>query len=163
MGEETKNSIKEKYNTFKKEFKEFALEGLALGAAVGIMLGAALRDVINSFVNDIMTPPISFLTAGIDFTSKYWVLGPNDFETLEMAEEAGAVIIHYGNFINELIAFFITAIILFLIVYQTTKIANRFKKKKETEEVKRRKRLCQYCKTEVHKDATRCPACTSKL
>jgi large conductance mechanosensitive channel len=163
MGKGKKKSIKEKYREFVKEFKEFALEGFALSAAIGIMLGAALRDVINSLVNDIISPPISYLTAGIDFSTKYWVLGSNDFETIELAEEAGAVIIRYGNFINELITFFITAIILFLLVYQITRLASKFKKKKEVEEKKEKKRLCEYCKSEIHKDATRCPSCTSKL
>ncbi len=157
---EKKKLLKKKSQELANEFKEFALGGLALSAAVGIMLGAALKDVINSLVNDILSPPISFLTAGIDFSSKYFVLGQNNFESLEQAKEAGAVVIQYGNFINELIAFLITAIILFLIVYQTSKLTSKFKKEKE---VKKKKRLCPYCKTEVHKDATKCPACASKL
>ena len=83
-------------------------------------------------------------------------------ETAKKAKEAGAIVIHYGNFINEILSFFITAFILFLLVYQTTKLTSKFKKDKK-EEVKKEKRICPYCKTEVHLKATKCPACTSKL
>ena len=162
MKEKKEKTIKEKYEEFAKQFREFALDGLALGTAIGIMLGTALKNVIDSLVNDILTPPISFFTTGIDFSSKYLVLGPNNFETLEQAKEASAIVIHYGNFINEILSFFITAFILFLIVYQTTKLTSKFKKDKK-EEVKKEKRTCPYCKTEVHLKATKCPACTSKL
>jgi len=155
MKEKKEKTIKEKYEEFAKQFREFALDGLALGTAIGIMLGTALKNVIDSLVNDILTPPISFFTTGIDFSSKYLVLG-------EQAKEAGAIVIHYGNFINEILSFFITAFILFLIVYQTTKLTSKFKKDKK-EEVKKEKRTCPYCKTEVHLKATKCPACTSKL
>jgi len=55
------------------------------------MLGGAFRDVISSLVNDILTPPIGYLTSGIDLTDLYWVIGKNDFESLELAKEAGAV------------------------------------------------------------------------
>ena len=155
--------LKKKTKEFVEEFKKFAFDGLALGTAIGIMLGAVLRDVINSLVNDILTPPIAHITSGIDFSSLYFVLGRNNYDSLQEALDAGAVVIQYGNFINEFIAFLITAFILFLIVYQTSKLSSKFKKKKEIEEKMEKKRYCEYCKTEIHKDATRCPACTSKL
>jgi large conductance mechanosensitive channel len=153
--------VKKKVGKLRKEFKNFAFKEATLGAAVGIMLGGAFRDVISSLVNDILTPPIGYLTSGIDLTDLYWVLGKNDFESLELAKEAGVVVIHYGNFISEFISFLITAFILFLITYQGAKIINRMNKKEE--EKKEKKRLCPYCKTEVHPKATRCQACTSKL
>jgi large conductance mechanosensitive channel len=93
----------------------------------------------------------------------YWVLGRNNFESLETAKQAGAVVIHYGNFINEFISFLITAFILFLITYQGARIINKMNKKEEKEKKKEKKRLCPYCKTEVHPKATRCPSCTSQL
>jgi large conductance mechanosensitive channel len=156
-------SVKKKVGKLRSEFKNFAFKEATLGAAVGIMLGGAFRDVINSLVNDILTPPLGYITSGIDFTSLYWVLGKNDFESLELAREAGAVVIHYGNFISEFISFLITAFILFLITYQGAKIISGLNKKKEDEEKEKKKRLCPYCKTEIKPKATRCPACTSQL
>lgn len=155
--------VKKKVGKLRKEFKNFAFKEATLGAAVGIMLGSAFRDVINSLVNDILTPPIGYFTSGIDFTSLYWVLGKNEYESLELAKEAGAVVIHYGNFISEFISFLITAFILFLITYQAAKIISKINKKNEEEKEKEKKRLCPYCKTEIKPKATRCPACTSQL
>jgi large conductance mechanosensitive channel len=153
--------VKKKVSKLRTEFKNFAFKEATLGAAVGIMLGGAFRDVISSLVNDILTPPIGYLTSGIDLTDLYWVIGKNDFESLELAKEAGAVVIHYGNFISEFISFLITATILFLITFQAAKIISKINKKEE--KGKTEKRLCPYCKTEVHPKATRCQACTSKL
>ena len=159
---ERKNTVEKKFSNLKEEFKNFAFKEATIGAAVGIMLGAALKDVITSLVNDILTPPIAYLTSGIDLSSKYFVLGTAQYDSLEIAKEANAVIIYYGNFINSLISFLITALILFLIVYQITRLASKFKKKEEKVQGDL-KRKCSYCKSEIDKDAKRCPFCTSNL
>lgn len=44
-----------------KEFKEFAMRGNVLDMAVGIILGAAFGRIVNSFVSDILMPPIGLL------------------------------------------------------------------------------------------------------
>lgn len=158
--------VKKKVSKFKQEFGNFAFKEATLGAAVGIMLGAAFRDVINSLVNDILTPPIAFITSGIDFTGLFWVIGENNFESLEAAREAGVVIVHYGNFINEFIIFLITSFILFLITYQGAKIVSKINKKEKEEvkkEEKKKTKVCKYCMSDIHLKATRCPECTSKL
>jgi len=120
-----------RWDNIKKEFKEFAFKEATFGAAIGIMIGAALKDVINSLVTDILTPPINFLTSGVDFTNLYFVLGKGRYESLSTAEEAGAVVIRYGNFLNEFISFLITAIILFVLTYQITKLLSKAKKEEE--------------------------------
>ncbi len=120
-----------RWDNIKKEFKEFAFKEATFGAAIGIMIGAALKDVINSLVTDILTPPINFLTSGVDFTNLYFVLGKGRYESLSAAEEAGAVVIRYGNFLNEFISFLITAIILFVLTYQITKLLSKAKKEEE--------------------------------
>ncbi len=125
-----------KWENIKKEFKEFAFREATFGAAIGIIIGAAIKDVINSLVTDILTPPISYVTSGIDFTNLYLALGPEKYESLAAAQEAGAVVIRYGNFLNEFISFLITAIILFILTYQTTKLLSKAKKDKEEAEKK---------------------------
>ena len=154
--------IQKKTKKLTKDFKNFAFKEATLGAAVGIMLGAAFRDVINSLVNDVLTPPIAYITSGIDFTTLYFSFGSGKYESIEQAREAGAVVIHYGNFINEFITFLITAFILFLIVYESTKIIDAFNKKEEEKKSSKEKK-CPYCKSKIHEEATRCPFCTSKL
>jgi large conductance mechanosensitive channel len=128
MGE---RKLEKKFNKIKKDFREFAFQEATFGAAIGIIIGAALKDVINSLVTDILTPPISYVTSGIDFANLYLALGPEDYDSLTAAEEAGAVVIRYGNFLNEFISFLITAIILFILTYQITKLLSKAKKDKE--------------------------------
>jgi large conductance mechanosensitive channel len=133
MGE--KNSQK-KIDEIKEEFKDFAFREATFGAAIGIIIGTALKDVINSLVTDVLTPPISYITSGIDFTNLYLALGPKQYESLTTAEEAGAVVIRYGNFLNEFISFLITAIILFILTYQITSLFSKAKKETGKEKKK---------------------------
>jgi|LDZT01.1.fsa_nt_gi large conductance mechanosensitive channel len=132
MGEKSEK----KFDEIKKEFKDFAFREATFGAAIGIIIGGALKDVINSLVTDVLTPPISYVTSGIDFTNLYLALGPGKYGSLQEAEEAGAVVIRYGNFLNEFISFLITAIILFILTYQTTKLLSKARKDREKEEKK---------------------------
>ena len=67
-----------------KEFKEFAVKGNAFDLAVGVIIGAAFGGIVTSLVKDIIMPPISALTGGLDFSNKFIVLkagkdGADDF------------------------------------------------------------------------------------
>ena len=57
-----------------KEFKEFAMRGNVLDMAVGIIIGAAFGTIVNSFVNDVIMPPIGLALGGVDFTNLFAVL-----------------------------------------------------------------------------------------
>ena len=48
-----------------KEFKEFALRGNVIDLAVGVVIGAAFGKIVDSFVNDILMPPLAVLTGGL--------------------------------------------------------------------------------------------------
>jgi large conductance mechanosensitive channel len=56
------------------EFKEFAVKGNAVDLAVGVIIGAAFGSIVNSPVKDVLMPPISLLTGGLDFSNKFLVL-----------------------------------------------------------------------------------------
>lgn len=141
-----------------EDFKDFATKGDVLTMAIGIMLGTAFKDLIDSLVNDIISPPIAFLTSGIDFSSMFFTIGRSHYETIDQAREAGAIVITYGNFINTFISFFITAVVLFIFFNQMKKIFT-----KEETETKKTTKKCPYCFTDINIKATRCPNCTSKL
>lgn len=111
-----KKKVLQKSKELTSEFKAFALSGATIGAAVGIMMGAALNTVIASLVKDILTPPIAYITSGLDFSNLYWVLSAQEFSTLAEAQASGVAIIYYGNFIMALFSFLITALVLFLVV-----------------------------------------------
>ena len=111
------------------EFKEFAMKGNLVDLAVGFILGGAFGTMVSSLVDDIFMPVIGKITGGIDFSNMFFNLGDGDFATLAAAEEAGAPIIRYGQFINSIISFLIVALVLFFII----KAMNKAMKAKEEE------------------------------
>lgn len=127
--EKSKLKILKKGEELNNEFKSFAFSGATMGAAVGIMMGAALNNVISSLVKDILTPPIAYLTSGIDFSNLYWVLDSRHFDSLAQAQASNAAIIYYGNFINTFISFLITALVLFFVVKKITEMVEKGAKK----------------------------------
>ena len=153
-----KPTIKERIKKTVSDFKSFAFKGSAIDIAIGMMIGAAMTAVVDSLIKDIVNPPIAKLISGIDFSHRYLVLGKNQYESLEAAQEAGAIVITYGNFITAIITFLITALVLFIIVSWVSKL-----NKKEEEKAEKTIKKCPYCKSEIDIDATRCAFCTSEL
>jgi len=143
-----------------KEFKEFAVKGDAITLAIGVLIGTAFKTVMDSLVKDIILPPINFFTQRVDFSNLYLVLGRDQYESLADAEAAGAVVIKYGNFITELIVFFITALAIFFFVY---KFQQALTKKEQSEKKTKPTRKCPHCYMEISTKATKCGFCTSKV
>ena len=104
------------------EFKQFAMRGNVIDLAVGVVIGGAFGKIVTSLVDQIIMPPIGWITGGIDFSELKWVLRPGD-PTHKVAEVA----IQYGAFINTLIQFLIIAFAIFLMV----KGINRLVRKQE--------------------------------
>lgn len=46
-----------------KEFKEFIMRGNVLDLAVGVIIGAAFSAIVNSLVEDLISPIIVSLTS----------------------------------------------------------------------------------------------------
>ena len=108
-----------------KEFKEFALRGNVIDLAVGVVIGGAFGKIVTSLVDDIIMPPIGFLTGGVDFSQlRYIIREANE------AEGVAQVAITYGNFVNVLIQFLIIAFCIFIVI----KGLNSLKKKEEIQE-----------------------------
>jgi len=107
---------------FIKEFKEFAMRGSVVDLAVGVVIGGAFGKIVTSLVDDIIMPPIGFITGGIDFSDMKYVLTAGD-EAAKIKEVA----INYGNFINIIIQFLIVAFCIFLVI----KGLNSLKRKDE--------------------------------
>ena len=103
-----------------KEFKEFAVKGNMLDMAVGIIIGAAFGTIISSLVADVLMPPIGLALGGVDFADFFLTLKAGDpagpYATLAAAQEAGAVTLNWGVFINAVVSFLIVAFSVFLVV-----------------------------------------------
>src|SRR5437867_394477 len=144
-----------------KEFKEFAVKGSAVDLAVGVIIGAAFGGIINSLVKDIVMPPISLFTGGLDFSNKFVILraakdGSIAFNTPADAAKAGAITWNYGNFITLLINFLIVATAVFLLVRVINRLRHPAEKEPDTKD-------CPVCAMKIPIKATRCPHCTSEL
>lgn len=114
-----------------KEFKEFIQRGNVLDMAIGIVIGAAFGAVVKSFVKNILMPPIGLLLGGTDFTNLFIVLKegatPGPYPTLKAAMDAGATVLAWGAWVNEVVNFLIIAFAIFLVV----KAVNQMRRKEE--------------------------------
>jgi len=145
-----------------KEFKEFAVKGNVVDMAVGIIIGAAFGTIVNSFVNDLIMPPIGLLLGNVDFASLFTVLKEGKvaapYASLADAKAAGAVTLNYGVFINTIISFLIVAFAVFLVV----KNVNRLKREEQAPAEPATKE-CPFCLSAIPVKAVRCGHCTSDL
>ncbi len=105
---------------FLKEFKEFAVKGNVVDMAVGIIIGAAFGQIVSSFVDDIITPPIGVLLGGVDFSNLAMTLQ-------KVAGNVPAVTLNYGKFIQTVVDFTIIAFAIFIAV----KLINNLKRQEE--------------------------------
>ena len=113
---------------FIKEFKEFAMKGNVMDMAVGVIIGGAFGKIVTSLVSDLLMPIIGLCTGGIDFTNLFVNLSDDvKYKTLAEAQEAGASVFAYGQFIQNIIDFIIVAFCIFLMI----KAMNKLNRKKE--------------------------------
>ena len=142
MSEKKTSGIK----NFFEEFKAFAMRGNVLDMAVGVVVGSAFTAIVNSLVNDIISPII-----GLFFNA--------DFS--DVVIQIGDVGIRVGAFLNAIINFLIVAFVLFVVI----KFVNSLHKKPEEPAAPEEPttKVCPYCQSEISIKAVRCPHCTSKL
>jgi large conductance mechanosensitive channel len=108
--------------SFMREFKDFAMRGNVVDLAVGVVIGAAFGKIVDSLVKDIIMPVVGSAMGGADFKQFYINLGPTAYESLELAEKAGAPLIKYGIFINSMVDFTIIAFAIFVAVKAINKL-----------------------------------------
>lgn len=133
---------------FIAEFKKFIMRGNVIDLAVGVIIGGAFQTIVNSLVDDIITPLLGI------------VLGKIDFSTLVV--QIGEATISYGKFITAIINFLIMALVIFTIVKTINDVSEKLRKKDEKEPEPTTKK-CPFCKSEIALDAVKCPHCTSDV
>lgn len=162
LEKELKNEV-EKGKGFMKEFKEFISRGNVIDLAVGVIIGSSFTAIVNSLVNNIVTPLITLITGKVSVKELFIALDGNEYESLEAATEAGVATLGYGLFIQAIIDFIIIAFVIFLMVKGINKLRDMGKKPAEEVEEAPTTKECPFCKSEINIEATRCPACTSQL
>lgn len=143
--------------SFISEFKQFAVKGNMIDMAVGIIMGAAFGKIVGSLVQDVLMPPLGRFLGNVDFKQLYINLGDRTFDTLEAAEKAGAPVLKYGLFLNNVVDFLIIAFAVFMLV----RAINRLKKAPPPADPTTKD--CPHCLSSIPLKATRCPHCTSEL
>ena len=98
---------------FMSEFKEFISKGDVMSMAVVIIIGGAFTAIVSSLVGDVITPLLGIIIGGIDFSG--------------IIISVGSAQILIGNFIQAVITFLLTALVIFSIM----KGFNSFLRKKE--------------------------------
>jgi large conductance mechanosensitive channel len=109
-----------------QEFKEFAVKGNMMDMAIGIIIGASFNQVIDVLVKQVLLPPLSLLSDGINLDNKKFILRETQTNTLgEVSVQE--VAISYGQFIETFLDFLIVGFTIFIVV----KFINRLNKKAE--------------------------------
>jgi large conductance mechanosensitive channel len=140
------------------EFKAFIMRGNVVDLAVGIVIGAAFTTVVNSFVNDLLMPPIGLALGKVDFANLFISLTGQPYPSVAAAKAAGAPTFNYGMFINNVINFLIVGFVVFLLVKQV----NRMQAPPPAPGAPASK-ACPQCAMDIPRAARRCPHCTSEL
>ncbi len=135
---------------FFQEFREFISRGNVMDMAVGIIIGGAFTAIVNSLVDDIISPLLG-------------LFGNMNFD--QLTAKIGGVTLTYGKFITAVINFLLIALVLFCIIKALNKASESAKKLTghEDKPAAPTTKICPYCKSEIPIGATRCPHCTSQL
>ena len=101
-------------------FKAFIAKGNVIDLAVGVIIGSAFGKIVTSIVNDILMPLIGILLGGVNFTS--------------LSLKIGDAVITYGNFLQNVLDFFIIALCVYFMVTAISAVTSKLKKEEEKKE-----------------------------
>ena len=132
------------------EFKAFAFKGNVIDLAVGMMIGTAFTGIVKALVDGILMPLVSLIIGKVNFNAMFFKIGETQ--------------IPYGTFLQAIFNFAAIAVCIFFFVKLINRLSTLKKKEEEAEApAPEPARLCPYCYSEIHKNATRCPHCTSVI
>ncbi|QIL45908.1 large conductance mechanosensitive channel protein MscL [Vagococcus coleopterorum] len=103
-----------------KEFKEFISRGNVMDMAVGVVVGGAFTAIVTSIVEGLITPLVGLVISAF---------GVENVGKLEFT--FNGVDFKYGMVISGIIAFFITAFVVFMLVKGVNKVQSSAIKQEE--------------------------------
>ena len=145
-----------------QDFKKFAVKGNMIDMAVGVIIGGAFNGLVTSLVNTVVMPALSVFTGKLDFSQMFIAMDGVKYESLAAAQEAGAAVVQYGNFISQIIIFVIMAFVVFLFVRTINKMREKDAAPAPAPAAPTTKK-CPHCLSEIPIEATKCAHCTSDL
>ena len=129
------------------DFKQFLLRGNVVDTAVALVMALAVFAVVTALIKDLITPIIAAMAGKPDFSALTFEINKSAFM--------------YGDFINALITFFLTAAAMFFfIVVPMNALIARSRKEPPADPTTRK---CPECMSEIPVDARRCAFCASEV
>ncbi len=121
-----------------KGFKDFLLRASLVDLAIAVVIGVAFGGLINSLIDDLVTPLIAAIGGRPDFSVLSFTVHHSTFK--------------YGDFINSLLAFLVVAAtVYFFVLLPVNKLL---------EHRKVTSRECPECLSRIPVEARRCMNCT---
>jgi large conductance mechanosensitive channel len=136
------------------------MRGNVMDLAIAVIIGGAFAKIISSLVSDLLMPLIGLVLGKISFVDLFYALDGNKYDSLQAAKDAGAGVLAYGLFIQNIIDFLIIAFVIFLMVKGINKLTE---KRAPAAPAAPATKECPYCATVIPVNARRCPNCTSQL
>ena len=127
-----------------REFKQFLMRGNLVELAVAFVMGVVFAALLKAFIADLITPIIALIFGRPNFEDLSFTINSSQF--------------HYGDFLNALITFATTALVIFLFV---VKPYNMLIERRATDDPDSKE--CPECTSTIPVKARRCPQCTAQL
>ena len=109
------------------EFKAFINKGNALSLAIGVILGASFTAIVTAINGKIISPLIGLLLGDNDLSESLVTVLKTSIDP-ETGEEIITNAIYWGAFIQAVIDFLLTAVVLFIIFKMAASFTNSLKK-----------------------------------
>jgi len=104
------------FHQFWSDFEAFAVRGNVIDLAVGVVIGAAFNSITNAFVEGIISPPLGYLTGGVNLGDKQWTIVDPTLSDSGAIVEGSGVVLKYGMVLEASIDFFIMALTIFVVL-----------------------------------------------
>jgi large conductance mechanosensitive channel len=130
-----------------QEFKQFVLRGNVVDLAIGIIIGLAFGGVVQSFVDNLISPLIGLFGGVPDLSRATFTVRDSVFR--------------YGAFLTAVLTFLLTALVVFLFVVKPINhLVTRSRGETSPDPTTKK---CPFCTLDIPIHATRCPNCTGEL
>jgi large conductance mechanosensitive channel len=86
-----------------EEFKQFAFKGNVIDLAIGVVIGAAFGKIVESLVSHLIMPLVG-------------LLGPSDLGYKDWKFVIGGQPFAFGLFLNDVVTFLFTALVLWIFI-----------------------------------------------
>jgi large conductance mechanosensitive channel len=133
-----------------QDFKGFAFKGNVVDLAVGVVIGAAFGKIVSALVADLIMPIVALAMPTGEWRE-------NGIMLRQGATPKETVILKYGDFLGNVLDFFIISFVLFVLVSKVVKAAEGRLGVQATT------KPCPWCTEAIPISAKKCKFCCSDL